>query len=151
MNGLNSAGNLAYDYARFEEKDRTEIKAIAKAKKPKKKASIMKGVCYMVVAVVMLSMLIYTRAVQTELSKDYETTQADITRVKNENSRLEIKLQSKLSIENIEEISKEELGLTEVRSQQMEYVEFQDESKAEVVEQTSIWKNIVNWFKDLFR
>lgn len=148
---MTTKDNLAYDYSRFEEKDRAQIKALAAAPKPKKGMSVLRAVCYLLVAVAMLSMLIYTKVEQTELSKKYDNTVTMINYWKNENSRLEIQLQKELSPDNLEEVAKTELGLNKIRDQQIEYIEFEEKGQAEVIEQGSFWKDIVNWFKNLFR
>lgn len=146
---MNSGASVAYDYYRFEERDRAEIKAIAKQPKQKKGLSVVKAVCYMMVAVTMLSALIYTRVVQAELNSEYETTVSALNLQKGENSRLTIELEQKLSRSNVEE-SARAMEMGEMQQYQIEYVHFNTENKVEVIEEKNFLEKAVDWVKGLF-
>ena len=150
VKALTKEGNLAYEYERFEERSRAEIRELASKPKEEKKVGVLRILSALLIASVLLSMLIYTRVVQAELSNEYEKTLVKINAVKNENSRLQIELEEKLSLENLDEIAKTQIGLNEVRPQQIEYVEFDSEPKAEVIERHSFWKDMQNWWNGLF-
>ena len=146
---MNSGESVAYDYRRFEETDRTEIKKLAKNPKPVKKLSVFRAVCYMLVAVSMLSMLIYTRAVQAELNTEYQNAVAQLNLQKGENSRLTIELEQKLSRNNVEE-SARAMEMSEMQQYQIEYVHFDNENKVQVITDKGLWEKALDWIRGLF-
>lgn len=150
---MNMRDNTAYDYGRFEERSRAQIQEVAVAPKPAKRVGILKAVCCLVVAVLMLSALIYARVEQTELIREYDQYVSETALMAGANAQLQVRIEEMLSPESIAQIAKEEIGLNEIRSQQIEYVEFDSEVKAEVVETKSfwidLWNNVQNWFRGL--
>jgi len=144
-----SGTSVAYDYQRFEESGHTGIQALAKAKKPKNKKSVAKVVCYMFIVAAMLSAVIYTRVVQAELNSEYVETLEMVNQVKNENARLQIELEKRLSLGNLEETARG-LNMGELQQHQVEYVQFDSKNKVEVIENPGFFKKISNWFGNLF-
>lgn len=148
-----SNSNTAYDYSRFEEKEvqsKPQIQQVAKRKAAAKTVSVAKAGLYVLTAVIMLSMLIYGRAAQAELDSQYTSTLKAVNTLKDENALLQIKLESEMSLKNIEDIAKNELGLQKLNDQQIEYINFNTENKAEVLKKQSIWSSISTWFGNLF-
>lgn len=151
---LNVQGSAAYDYSRFEEAKRPHIKEVSKhssARAEGKIISVPKAVCCLLIALVLASALIYTRVVQTELSDQYNTTVLSLNAKKSENARLQLQLETAMSLVNIDKTAKENLGMSEIKNQQIEYVNFDTKDKAVVIEQHSFWNDVANWFQDLFR
>lgn len=144
------SSNLAYDYERFEQhpKKVPQIKEVPKTKV--KKRSILKSVCVLALVLGALSSLIYTRVVQTEVSYQYNEAVKQLNELKSENSLLQIKLEETLALTNLEQTAKDDYGMTEVDNSKIEYVNFGQDSKAEVLVNVSIIDKIVGFFKGLF-
>lgn len=141
-------GSTAYEYDRFEEPEKKKIGQTS-GRAPQKSFSAGKAVLYMLVVVVMASMLIYTRVEQTILNDQYNTLLSQLNEIKNANASLQLQLETRLSLNNIESYARERLGMSEVKNQQIEYVNFDTLNKAEVIEQDSFWEELLNWFKGL--
>lgn len=141
--------STAYDYRQFEEKKRPAIKEVSKQAKEKKKVSIIHAACYMLVVIAMLSLLIYTRAVQAEVSSEYEKTVALVNTTKGENSRLQVELEKQMSLQNIEQAAKE-LNMCEIQPSQVEYISFDVEDKVEIVKSKNIFEQAWDWICTLF-
>lgn len=152
---MDRRSNLAYDYSHFEQsaeaaQEKPTIQEVRKKQLHDKTISAAKSVGYIAMAVIMLSIVIYGRATQAELEADYAATVKEINRVTNDNIILQNQLESKLSLKNIEEIAKNELGLTKVDNSQIECINFNLENKAEIIKKQSIWSTVSNWFTGLF-
>lgn len=147
---MNQKNNLAYDYARFEERDRSQIQEVKKSPAPKKRIGAVRAVCYMAMIGIMLGMLVYPRVVQTNLNDEYIKTMASISEMKGENARLQLLMESQLSTDNIEQIARSEYGMESLNNQQVEYISFETQNKVEIVEQNNFWENIGGWLKGLF-
>lgn len=142
--------NLAYEYTRFEEKPKNEKPKISQVRIKKKKVSVVKALCYMVVAFSLLSMLIYSQAMKVEIDAENSKIQAQIEDIKSDNIRKQIQLQSSLSLKNIEEIAKSELGLEKQVDQQVDIIDFPIENKSELVKKQSVFDEIKAWFQKVF-
>lgn len=145
--------NLAYDYSRFEEqspKKKPQIETVSKPKRVAKRVSVARACVYMFIAIGMMSLLLYGRAQQTELEQEYKVITAQVNDAKSENTRLQMKLESKLSLNNIEQIAQGQLGLTKLDQSQVEYINFNTEDKAEVLKEKTLWSSITSWFEGLF-
>lgn len=150
--GVAYDGNAVYNYAQFEE---PEKKAKIRQKKggahlkQKKGLSVPRAVAYMLVFVSLASMLIYARVVQMELNNQYNYWSTQVNKKKSENATLQLELETKLSLGNIESYAKEKLNMSEIKNQQIKYINFDNHNKAEVIEQKSFWENLLTWFKEL--
>ena len=151
---MNRTSNAAYEYERFEEHSRVEIKILPPRPKAERRVGVLRVGCYLACAVLMLSVLIYARVEQTELINEYEQYTTWVNTKKGENARLQVQIEQMLSQESITEIAREEIGLNTVRSQQIEYVEFDSEIRTEVIEARSfwdkLWSSIQSWVQGLF-
>lgn len=146
--------NLAYNYNAFEEKQtikKPEIKQITAKKVVSKGVSPFKAACYVLTVVVVLGIIIYGRATQAELEAQYTKTVKEMSQLANENIILQNQIESKLSIKNIEEIAQNQLGLIKVDNSQIECINFNIESKAEVVKKQTIWSSVSGWVTSLFQ
>ena len=145
--------NLAHDYSRFEEDEdqvKPHIKQLAKHKVRPKTTSVARAASYMLITIVMLSMLIYCRAMQVELDAKYSSTVKGISKIKDENNHLQIKLESKMSLKNIEDIATNQLFLEKVDDQNIEYLNLNIKDKVEVIKKKSVWSNVSGWLSGIF-
>lgn len=142
-------GNAAYEYPRFEDK-RKEIKSVPRKSGARPKTfNAAKAIVCMLMVVALASTLVYTRVVQTELINDYNQMTGKVDSLKSENAALQLELETKLSLSNIEAYAKEQLAMSELKNQQVEYINFDAQNKAEVIDQESFWEDILGWFNGL--
>lgn len=148
---MSQSESNAYDYSRFEEKkENHKIKEVKIKNKKTKKFSMLKNVLSILIAVTMVSTLLYCKAMQIELDSEYTSTVKEIDLLKAENTRLEIELESKLSLKNIEEIATERLGLEKINDQMIEYINFNEQDKIEVLQEKGFFEKIIDSVKDFF-
>lgn len=143
--------SLAYDYTLFQDSEtKPTIAQLGKGKITAKTVSVVKAGGYVLAVIALLSILIYGRATQAELNYKYTQTTKAIAKIKDENKRDQIELETQMSMQIIEEIAKTQLGLDKMDPQQIEYVNFNDSCKAELIKKPSIWFNIAGWFSGIF-
>ena len=81
-----------------------------------------KAVGLVVLLTVSLCMLLYSNAVLTELSDQVAEAQEKQEMLLAENERLQTSIESRMSMRNIEDIAKNQLGLSEMAPYQVTYV-----------------------------
>lgn len=80
----------------------------------------------LVIAFCLLSMfaaLLYSRLRVDELTREIDSANAQLSVAQGENVRLNMKLDSMISLERVEEYAKNELGMTKVEGYQIEYID----------------------------
>ncbi len=150
---MDSRSNLAHDFRQFEEREvpvKPQIKQVKKSKNATKTLSMARAVSYLLIAIVMLSMLIYSRAMQAEIDAEYSKTTKGISKIMDDNSHLKIKLESKMSLKNIEDIATSKLDLVKLDDRNIEYLNLNIENKAQVIKPKTLWTNVSDWFSGLF-
>ncbi|MEG2429158.1 MAG: hypothetical protein RSA99_02120 [Oscillospiraceae bacterium] len=150
VKNMTDTTNLAYEYSRFEEKTKDEKPQIRQIKIKRKKVSVLKALSYMFVTLVLLSMLIYSQAMRVEIDAQNTKINAQIEEVKADNIRKQIKLSSSLSMKNIEELAKSDLGLEKQLDQQVDVIDFPIQNKSEVIKEQTVWDNVKSWFQKVF-
>lgn len=157
MTAVTQRNNLAYDTRRLARKEHTDEKQpqIRELKRKKStagqnKTSVGRIVAAMVVVVLMLSALLYTRVVQVEVAKEFNKTASALAAVKGENSTLMKQLEDKLSIANVEEIARDTLGMQKTESHQVHYITFETTDSAEVLKEPGFFEQIGRFFAGLF-
>lgn len=149
---MGAPSNLAYEYNRFEERKIPHItKTTRKPRKKQQAATLFKAICAILVVITMLSALIYTQVVQAELGTDYNQAVKQLNELKGENSRLQIKMEQDFSQDAIEQIAREKLQMSELDSSKIEYIEFNNHDKAEVIKKISFFDTVMGWINGLFQ
>lgn len=146
---MNYRDNLAYSFETFEERENKASIKLLKKKKPKNAAIVAKFAVYAVIFVAMLSMLVYSQMTKTQVSQQLEAAKTELSVIEGENAILEVKLNSKLSRNNIEKAALE-YGLEKPSDSQYEYIETKGECKAEVIKTPSFFDNVKTWIANLF-
>ncbi|MEG0894684.1 MAG: hypothetical protein RSE93_03140, partial [Oscillospiraceae bacterium] len=67
-----------------------------------------------------------------------------------ENTRLKVELESTMSLKNIEDIATKEYGLEKMDEQLVEYINFTQGDKAEVIKTQSAFDKIIEKVKSFF-
>ncbi|MEG0570687.1 MAG: hypothetical protein RR497_03480 [Oscillospiraceae bacterium] len=143
---MQQRSNAAYDMSRFETVDEPLIQKVPTRIKAVKPLNIAKIIFYMLIIIALLCALIYGRVVQSEVDAKLTASTNALAELKAENSRLQIKMESLVSIDKIEEIAGNELGLNKVSNQQIEYVNISKDNKITVSGSQTILDKISNWF-----
>ena len=77
----------------------------------------------------MFAMLLYNRMRLDEIKRDVDKTNAVLTQAQGENVRLSMALDSKISLEKVEDYAKNTLGMTKVEGYQIEYIDLSGEDE----------------------
>ena len=73
-----------------------------------------------------------------------------IEQMERDNIRLRSELDSMYTLDNVEQVASEELGLSKTQSSQITYITLNTEEMTEVAqENTNIFVSIKNWFNDV--
>lgn len=145
--------STAYDYSRFEttkKKKEPSIKEVAIKRPHTHKGGLLKTVFYLCIAIAMVGSLLYCKAMQVQIESEYTQTMKEINSLKSENTSLQIELESKLSLKNIELIAQNDLGLEKIDDQKIEYINFNEYDKVEVLQEKGLWNKIIDTVKDFF-
>ena len=131
--------NVAYDLSMYEslleqkpeKQPRTEHQA--KTVKLKNKKAFRTAIRALSLAV-MLSMIIgivYTNSQITEITTNISSVQKEITELESEKAYLNFTMESRMSLNEIEEYAVNVLGMVKMDSTQVEYIEIESENKVE--------------------
>lgn len=155
--------NLAYDYERFTEREeaqekqakkRPQIQEVVKSKADveakKQRTFLTRAITAMLVIVLTLTPLLYTRVLQTELNASYNDAITALNSIKGENARLQVRLEEVLSADSIEQYAREELKMEALDSSKVEYINFNKQAKAEVLKKQNIFEAALSWLNGLF-
>ncbi len=151
--------NLAYDLSRFESgasqakeqvQARPEIKKVAKTK-PAAHISTVKAVACMLLVVAVASALLYTRVQLTESIQAVADATETYAELEAEGTRMNLELESKVSLKNAEEYATQTLGMTKMDGKSVEYLRLTQDDKIEVPNEggTDFWSSVKNFFANL--
>ncbi|MEG0092245.1 MAG: hypothetical protein RR846_06550 [Oscillospiraceae bacterium] len=137
MNGT----NVAYDLSIYEEQQ-TKSEEKEEQRQPAKLIKVKTGLnrsfkrmCNILSIAVSLSLVIAvlsTNASITSCTSNIAKKQGEIVELESENAYLNFSLESRMSLNNVEEKAVGALGMVKMDSAQVEYIEIEDENKIEV-------------------
>ena len=139
--------NLAYDLSIYEPKperekrqEQQEDRSLRVVDNPKagskQKQAPIKVVLAMLAIVATVSLMIYNRAVLTELGDAINQQNSQLKNLASEEVRLRSEIEANTSIRNVEEIAVEELHMSKIDKSQITYVTLSEEDKIEVSDST---------------
>lgn len=119
--------NTAYDLSRYEPKVAKRQPRLRVVEKPSPRNGLAPTELFQAglvgaVMVAALCMVLYSNAILTELSDQISTSNEKLSVLTSENQRLSAVLEGKMSLRNIEDIAKNEMGLSKMEPYQVEYV-----------------------------
>lgn len=127
--------NLAYDFDRLERhyaavgtpkvKQPPELKVVENRKKDSNPFMIKTAVVFIMVMGIVAAIL-YNNMVLTELTSEIENTETRYEQLKNEYRLMQMEIESKTSLRTVEEIAKNELGMSKVESYQVQYIDLSE-------------------------
>jgi len=134
-------GNAAYDFSLFEAKDKVEEQekklADEKRQKPAAKPSIKPAAVLKIIATSLFVLLSLTAFLLcnvqlTSLSDEVSKAQKELNESKNEEIRLNIQLESRMSLNNVESYAVDKLGLQKIGQYQIYYLHMNNKDKIEL-------------------
>ncbi len=109
-------------------------KSYARTREEMKRANLhtAKIIAISLVLLVMMSALLYGRMKADELDRQIQSKKNELSVAQSENVRLSMKLDSMISLKNVEDYAQNNLGMVKMESHQIEYIDLSGEDKAVV-------------------
>ncbi len=160
----NDNSNLAYDLSLFDTDEELERRRARREKEKQEKAKIKitekksvgrNGSVIAVFAAVAFVVLVafawlYSKVQISDLTAEISDQKTELEQMERENVRLHSLLDSKFTLDNVEQIASQELGLQKTQSSQITYITLNTEEMTEVAEtNTNIFVSIKNWFNSI--
>ena len=131
--------NVAYDLSMYESlleprhERQTKPQHHAKTVKLKNKKAFKTALNVLSIAVIvsMVIGIIYTNSQITEITTNISQVQKEITELESEKTYLDFTLESRMSLNKIEDYAVNVLGMVKMDSTQVEYIEIESENKVE--------------------
>lgn len=127
--------NLAYDFDRLEQhyaavgapkvKQPPELKVVENRKK-NSNPFVLRTVVVFVMVMGILAAILYNNMILTELTSEIERSEAQYEQLKNEYRLMQMELESQTSLRTVEEIAKNELGMSKVEDYQVQYIDLSE-------------------------
>lgn len=147
-------GNTAYDLSRFEPKEERSHQP-KRRRKPKYRLRqdlprVIAMLMVMTVAIGIFGYMLYSRVQIAELSNQISAAKSELSEAESEYDYLNMQVQSKTSLANVEEYARNELGMKKLDNYQVEYITIKDEAPAEVESEQddSFWGSIMRAVQD---
>ncbi len=145
----NAAYELEYFDNAAQQVDQQPIKKVVRNPQKKNSRLMVKTVGVLITVVAVCSALLYSRAVLTEVGDQITTSNETLEELQSEGVRLKSELDSKLSLDNVEEYALNELDLVKMNAAQKDYVTVPPaETVQEEEKEESFWDMLVRKFEE---
>jgi cell division protein FtsB len=147
--------NLAYEYESYDLLDEREeeyaagIKRRRNANKRRRNLANLRVVLGALVVLLLFSSMTYGRVELSKLYSDNAELKSELSVMESENVSLESELAQKTGLTKVEDYAENELGLQKLDKSQIEYVEIEQDTTAEIVSTDE--GNIFVRMKDRFK
>jgi len=146
--------NLAYEYKSydmFDEREEEYADRIKRKRSANKRRKFLANIQIVVIAVMVLALYSIVVLGKVELSSlytDNAALEAQLETLQNENISLESELAQKTGLTKVEDYAENQLGLQKLDKSQIEYVEIEEKTSAEIVapQESNIFVKIKDWF-----
>lgn len=147
--------NLAYDLSLFEEKKPAPVKE--PDKKPEQEphrarntARLLRILLASVLVGALLSAFLYSNATLAELNSQSLSLQKQLDSLKDEETRMNVELDSRVCMKDIDEYITDDLGMVKLEKYQVNYLDLSEGDTMELAgEDASLWENIRSFFRDI--
>ena len=131
----------AYDLSAYEkvkqDNHQNELKVIrSKANKKENALLTFKSIAIGAFVIAVVAMSIYSNAIINELGNQILSANRDYAKLVGDNKKMTAVLESKVSLKNVEEYAKENLGLAQMEQYQIEYINLLPNDKIECIRYT---------------
>lgn len=127
----------------FKVRENVKLKSSAQIKAEEKLAT-RKMIAIISIALVIIgfvSATVYSFALKNELTRDIASTQIDIANAQSENISLQSRLDAMVSISMIDEYAVNKLGMTKMKSNQIQYMDVSEYKTARTAQQEKLASN----------
>ena len=160
----NDNSNLAYDLSLFETDEDLERKKRERQKQREEQAKIkitdkksigrngsaIAALAVVAFAAIVAFSLLWSKVQISEYTSKISETKNEIELAERENIRLNAELDSMYTLDNVENIASQELGLQKTQSSQITFITLNTEDMTEVAESDpNIFVSIKNWFNGI--
>lgn len=154
----NYQDNLAYDLSLFEEKKPVEQKKDETPKavpvRRRNTAKLLKILAVTAICGFLAGALLYSNATLAELNSNAVALQKQLDKLEDDKMRMDIELDSRVSMKAIDEYITDELGMVKVEKYQVNYVNLSEGDTMTVADNGGWWSEIRAFFtgiKEYFR
>jgi cell division protein FtsL len=143
--------NLAFDYSEYDRAEEQQERVIRHKANPngaENKRPSAVSIFMAVVVAVLFAAMVFGRVEVSGLYTQRAELQSELTQLQSENVSLESELAKKTNMSAVEDYAENTLGLKKLDKSQIEYVEVNTDTVAEIVseEDTSVFLKIKQWF-----
>ena len=143
-----SPRKLEPEYRPQKRKKQVKAKKIEKNKKiekKEKKKRVRQTLTVLALFVVLVAISYRNSAINESFSK-VQSLKSELSEIKKENEQLEVSIENSLNLNNIEQISKEKLGMQKLTNRQTVYVELPKKDYVKSAVEEVIVKENESWF-----
>lgn len=133
-------GNAAYDLSKYENAapkltDGEKSKIVVRRAKPKPTASAPKILITAVMAVLVLSLVVYPKVQQATVMSDINKLNDQVTILESENVRMQTAIESKSALKAVEDYAVDVLGMQKLDKSQIEYLSIENGNVIDIPEE----------------
>lgn len=147
-------GNAAYDLSKYENAapkltDGEKSKIVVRRAKPKPTASAPKILITAVMAVLVLSLVVYPKVQQATVMSDINKLNDQVTILESENVRMQTAIESKSALKAVEDYAVDVLGMQKLDKSQIEYLSIENGNVIDIPEENeNLFVKIKHSFED---
>lgn len=147
-------GNAAYDLSKYENAapkltDSEKSKIVVRKAKPKPTASAPKILITAVMAVLVLSLVVYPKVQQATVMSDINKLNNQVMILESENVRMQTAIESKSALKAVEDYAVDVLGMQKLDKSQIEYLSIENGNVIDIPEENeNFFVKIKHSFED---
>ncbi len=147
-------GNAAYDLSKYENAapkltDGEKSKIVVRRAKPKPTASAPKILITAVLAVLVLSLVVYPKVQQATVMSDINKLNDQVMILESENVRMQTAIESKSALKAVEDYAVDVLGMQKLDKSQIEYLSIENGNVIDIPEENeNFFVKIKHSFED---
>lgn len=147
-------GNAAYDLSKYENAapkltDSEKSKIVVRKAKPKPTASAPKILITAVMAVLVLSLVVYPKVQQATVMSDINKLDDQVMILESENVRMQTAIESKSALKAVEDYAVDVLGMQKLDKSQIEYLSIENGNVIDIPEENeNFFVKIKHSFED---
>lgn len=147
-------GNAAYDLSKYENAapkltDSEKSKIVVRRAKPKPTASAPKILITAVMAVLVLSLVVYPKVQQATVMSDINKLNNQVMILESENVRMQTAIESKSALKAVEDYAVDVLGMQKLDKSQIEYLSIENGNVIDIPEENeNFFVKIKHSFED---
>lgn len=147
-------GNAAYDLSKYENaapklSDSEKSKIVVRKAKPRPTASAPKILITAVMAVLVLSLVVYPKVQQATVMSDINKLNDQVMILESENVRMQTAIESKSALKAVEDYAVDVLGMQKLDKSQIEYLSIENGNVIDIPEENeNFFVKIKHSFED---